>query len=358
MNVGILGISAYLPPVVRDNAWWPAHITQQWQSEKIQMNADFSAGYPLESLPRETRLVIEALNQQNKDVFAGARTRYVMPDNQKTTDMEIVAAKEALAISNLKASDIDFLICQTTLPDNISEANANVVHKALNLKADCFTQDVSGMCNGFLSQMQLAQAFIKSGIGKYGLLIQSSGTSRYLLQDNPISPMFGDGASAVVVGPASADEGLLAMHHYTNAQLSNFAVAGIPGKDWYDEGKIIMYIRQPEKGLLQFIKAIEAARKLVTMALKSAHLILSDIDFYASHQAAAWFCPVSQSAIGLEQATTLNTYPAYANISAVNIPLVLSLAQRDKLIRRGDKIAAYSVGTGLVATGAILTWLL
>lgn len=358
-NIGILGMGAYLPSSIRTNDWWPTDIVQKWLADKNRViNSASVMTNNWDQLPLEQRCLMAALMEFKNDPFDGSQKRHIMAADEKTSDMEIQAAKAALTNSGIQPNDIDFLLCQSTLPDTLSDPNSCTIHHQLNLKRSCYSQDMSGMCNAFLSQLYLAQSLICSGSAKYGLLIQSSGMSRLQDQENPMSPLFGDGATAVVVGAVGSNEGVISMINYTNGNLGQYLCNGIAGKNWYDEGKIKTFFANPTHGLRMISDAIKQSQTLLEQNLIEAKLDKAQINFYAGHQGVKWFRAATQKAMGLEHAATYDTFPVYASLVGANVPLVLYFAKENKLINKNDYIASFTPGTGVTATSTILRWVI
>jgi 3-oxoacyl-[acyl-carrier-protein] synthase-3 len=358
-NVGILGLGVYLPKAVRENNWWSEEIVKQWVDDKRRFSSAFELeDIDLEELSPEARILIETLHdlKMQSDIFEGSQKRHIMANEEKTTDMEIFAAKEALKNAGISSEKIDFIMVQSTLPDILHDANACIVHKALKLKSSCFSQDVSGMCNAFMQQLFVARSLIKSGVAKYGLLIQSSGMSRLLEREHPSAPFFGDGATAVIIGEVPANQGILSIQNHTHGGLGSYFTTGVPGKQWYEEGQIKTHILNVASGPLLNFNAVEQSKILIELALHESSLDKSEIQFYAGHQGMSWFRQVTQKAIGILHAKTYDTFAMHASLVGCNIPLVLYKALQNKLLNKGDTLAAFSPGSGMTASGIVMKW--
>ncbi|HXH55140.1 MAG TPA: 3-oxoacyl-[acyl-carrier-protein] synthase III C-terminal domain-containing protein [Gammaproteobacteria bacterium] len=360
-NIGILGIGAYLPKEIRENSWWPPEIVKTWIDDKRRFSSAFELDVvDLAELSPEARILIETLNaiRSKADVFEGSKLRHIMAHDEKTTDMEIQAASNALKNAEISPNKIDFIITQTTLPDILLDANACIVHKALKLPANCFSLEVLGMCNAFLQQLFIAQGLIKSGTARYGLLIQSSGMSRLIEPEHPSAPFFGDGATAVIVGSVPNHQGVLSIKNHTNGGLGSYFTTGIPGKRWYDEGRIKAHVLNVSSGPLLNFNGVEQSKLLIESALVDAHLEKSALQFYAGHQGMSWFREVTQKAIGIPHATSYDTFSMTASLVGANLPLVLYSAAQNNLLKKGDNVAAFSPGSGMTAAGMITKWMI
>jgi 3-oxoacyl-[acyl-carrier-protein] synthase-3 len=212
------------------------------------------------------------------------------------------------------------------------------------------------VCNSFATQMTVATSMIGSGRFRYGLLTQSSGLARLSTPDDPMSVLLGDGATAQVVGPVSPGRGVLGYAHRTDGELAKALVLTVPGKYWYEDGRVVALPLDPDHARKMLFGVAERGREVVHEALAGCGLTTADVAFYASHQATRWFRPATQKHIGLEHARTVDTFPWAGSVSAANLPLVLSTAEREGLLRDGDLVVTFSGGTGMTWSSVVMRW--
>ena len=65
---------------------------------------------------------------------------------------------------------------------------------------------------------------------------------------------------------------------------------------------------------------------------------------------------MSQSVAGLTHARSLDTYPWAGNLAGANLPMVMAVAQREGLLKKGDLVACYAGGGGMTWSAAVLRW--
>jgi 3-oxoacyl-[acyl-carrier-protein] synthase-3 len=309
-NIGILGIGAYLPPTIRRNEAWPAHIVDKWKAKKADQIIRADA-VPEELLTDGVKRALAVLAELGSDPFQGAVERRVISEGMRAADMETTAAKEAIERAGITKDQIDFVFGYTMVPEYINVPSACIVHDNLGLREDCMSLNPDAVCNSFAMQMTLADSFIRTGRARYGLLTQSSACTRIAPMEESFSACIGDGATAVVVGPVAEGRGLLGFSHRTDGSLHKALVATVPGSHWY---------------------------------------------FYASHQATSWFRRVTQGAFQLEHAKTLDTFPWAGSLSAANLPMVLYTAHKEGLLEQDDLVATFCGGTGITYSSLVLRW--
>ncbi len=355
ITAGIWGVGTYLPPIVRKNDYWPEEIVDVWRTRQ-QRNITRQAGTDDGALDAGAMMIIKHMMRFKDDPFEGVVERRIMPDDMRSSDMELAAAKDAMERAGVAASEVDMLLCQTTTPDWMHVPTACRLHHELGLPWKCHTLQTDGMCNAFMQQLIMADAMIRTGQIKIAVIVQCCAMNRFLKKEDQFSAWFGDGACAVVVGPVSEGHGILSVTHATEGSVYGGCVTGVPGKRWYDEGQVVIYLENPRGARDQFLRIGDTARPLMDEALSKAGLTHAQVDFLACHQASAWLPPAVAEHTGLAHARRSDTFPWAASLSGANLPLVMSAAQRDHVVRDDDVVAMYSGAAGMTASAMMFRW--
>lgn len=356
-GVGILGIGVWLPPTVRTNEWWPRGVVQSWREHYRAQSAERRA--QAGSTPKPSRgqaRVAAAIAGLGEDLFQGSRERRVLDEHVAPSEMEVQACQGALAKAGIPPQSIDFLLGFGTVPDHLGVTNVCTVHRQLGLPERCLSLTTEASFNAFSVQMELAASLVRSGRYRYGLLYQSSALTRLIAMDAHYAPWFGDGATAVVVGPAAQGFGLLASEHCTDGSLAEAMVAGIPGRRWYEGGRIWWYPRDRDAARTLFLEVADRAAQVAHEAMAAAGVTAGDVGFYAAHQPTAWFRQVTQEHLGLTHARSLDTFAWAGSLGAANVPLVLATASDEGLLRDGDIVVTHSGGLGVTWSSQVLRW--
>jgi 3-oxoacyl-[acyl-carrier-protein] synthase-3 len=355
-NVGIHSIGIYLPDEVRRNDYWPQAIVNSWREKresslkKLVESANAPPPTPSEAA------VLAAIGEYADDPFQGAVERRVAPTSMNASDMEVRAAKDAIERAGINASDIDFVLSHSALSDYHMCANACAVKQALGLKPRTLSVAVEVACNSFSPQLELADSLIASGRYRYGLLVQSGLGTRMVPKETPLSTQFGDGASAVVVGPVADGFGIVGRAHYSDGTYFRGVVSGVPGRHWYDEGRVVMYVEDARLARETFLFIPDRSREAIHAALADANLAPEQVSFYACHQATRWFRKVTQASAGLHRARFIDTFEWTTSIFSANVPLILALAEREGMLAAGDVVAIFAGGLGFTFSSVIAKW--
>ncbi len=158
----------------------------------------------------------------------GIRRRHYAADDEVTSDMAAAAARQALEAAGLNVADLDMIIVGTISGDTPMPVCA--VHVQQKLGADGIPAfDISAACAGFVYGLTIADQFIATGAASCVLIIGVELLSRLMnWQDRTTCVLFGDGAGAVVLGPAKDDgRGILSTKIFTDGSLAG--ALHIPG---------------------------------------------------------------------------------------------------------------------------------
>ena len=126
----------------------------------------------------------------------GIKTRRILTAETQG-DIGVTASKNALENAVVKASEIDLIICATFHGEHIVPSTACLIQAGIG--ASCPAFDINAACSGFVYGLQVAAAYLQSGLAKKVLLVAAEAVSRTTdYTDRASCVLFGDGAGAVV----------------------------------------------------------------------------------------------------------------------------------------------------------------
>jgi 3-oxoacyl-[acyl-carrier-protein] synthase-3 len=272
----------------------------------------------------------------------GIKQRYLVED-ERTSDLAVGAAKEALEHAGISADDIDIIVLATTTPNDTFPSTASIVQKELGA-FNAFAFDVQAVCAGFVYALGVAESLLKIGQGKRALVIGAESFSKLLdWDDRTTCVLFGDGAGAVILEAAAPadDWGVLSSVLHTDGRYRDILyVDGGPS-----ETGTVGHVRM--KGQDVFKHAVEKLSSALDEALTKAGKTSDDIDWLVPHQANLRIINGMQKKLGMDPQKVVRTVSEHANTSAASIPLALTAAVRDGRIQSGHVLAFEAIGGGL-----------
>jgi 3-oxoacyl-[acyl-carrier-protein] synthase-3 len=168
--------------------------------------------------------------------------------------------------------------------------------------------------------------------------------------------VYGDGATAVVVGRVEAPYGLLASVHRTDSDAAAARSGNTSGPWWRGDHRPLLHTPPPELVRRQLTRSALATAELTGRALADAALAPQDISFFASSQPAPWFRRVTQALAGVPSARACDSYPTTGDLGPANVPLLLAEGERRGLLNDGDLLLTYASDEGVSAHAAVLRW--
>ena len=276
----------------------------------------------------------------------GICQRYIAAPKEKTSDLALAAAREALTAADLAPAAVDLIVLATTTPDMVFPSTACILQDKLGTRnGPAF--DVQAVCSGFVYALDLADLMIKSGQARNALVVGAEIYSRILdWDDRGTCVLFGDGAGAVVLALA-AEPGILSAHLHADG-------LAVPGTVAHGavSGKPLLTM----EGNAVFKFAVKVLAEVAHEALTANGLTTSAIDWLIPHQANIRIMDATAKKLHVPLEKMVTTVDRHANTSAASIPLALDVAVRDGRIQSGQHVMLLGVGGGFTWGSVLLRW--
>jgi len=285
----------------------------------------------------------------------GIRQRHIAQPGEKTSDLALAAARDALADAGIDAGELDMIICATTTPDESFPATATIVQSRLGMTSGA-AFDVQAVCSGFIYGLALADSLIRTGAARTILLIGAETMSRLLdWSDRATCVLFGDGAGAVVLqahdgAGDNSDRGVLNTRLFSDGRLHDMLYADGGVSSTQSAGKLRM------QGKEVFKHAVTNIAAAIVASSQAAGLGIADIDWFVPHQANQRILDGTARKLGIDPAKVISTVALHGNTSAASVPLALVAAVRDGRIQKGDLVLLEAMGGGFTWGAALIRW--
>jgi 3-oxoacyl-[acyl-carrier-protein] synthase-3 len=287
----------------------------------------------------------------------GIHERRIAGPEETTSFMATEAARQALAMADIEATDLDLIILATSTPDYPVPASACLVQDALGARCGAF--DLQAVCSGFVYALCIAHQFIIAGTAQHVLVIGSDTFTRLIdFTDRNTCVLFGDAAGAVVLSASNRPGG-----------LCSFAL-GSDGAG-YDQ----LYV--PAGGAKtpltpdliaahqQFVKmdgreVFKFAARVVTPSIEGVAAQVgipkSAIDLVVLHQANIRIIDAAVKRLEIDPAKVFVNLDRYGNTVAASVPVALCEAAEQGLLWPGAYVALVGFGAGLTWGATIAQW--
>ncbi|WP_144788447.1 beta-ketoacyl-ACP synthase III [Lysinibacillus fusiformis] len=310
MNAGILGIGKYVPEKVVTN----------FDLEKIMDTSD-------EWIRTRT----------------GIEERHFAADDQETSDLAVAAAKEAIAKAGITPEEIGLILVATVTQDQTFPSVACMVQEQLGA-VNAAAMDQAAACAGFIYSLVTAKHFVEANTYKYVLVVGVEKLSKVIdWNDRNTAVLFGDGASAAVVGPVSEGRGILSFE---------LGADGTGGKNLYltKQDTIAMNGREV------FKFAVRQMGESSVNVLDKAGLTKEDVDFLVPHQANIRIMESARERLELPPEKMSKTIHKYGNTSAASIGISLVDELEAGKIKEDDLLVLVGFGGGLTWGAVAMRW--
>lgn len=298
---------------------------------------------------------------------------------ETTATMGVEAAKIAIERAGITSQDVDFIIFATLSPDYFFPGCGVLVQRALQMK-EIGALDVRNQCSGFIYALSVGDQFVRSGMYKNVLVIGSEKHSfglDFSTRGRNVSVIFGDGAGAVVLQPATDDNNkILSTHLHSDGHDAEMLAMFNPGShanhwkeglaDYPDAeiGKLFVSNEMIEKaqnypymdGPAVFKKAVIKFPEVIMEALNANGYSTNDIKMLIPHQANLRISQFVQHHLKLRDEQVYNNIDKYGNTTAASIPIALCEAWQDGKIKQGDLVCLAAFGSGFTWASALLKW--
>ena len=281
----------------------------------------------------------------------GIRQRHIAAADEKTSDLALAAAREALAAAGIAPSAVDLIVLGTTTPDMVFPSTACILQGKLGAhRGPAF--DVQAVCSGFVYALGIADLMVRSGQVRNALVVGAEIYSRILdWDDRGTCVLFGDGAGAAVLVPAS-EPGILSAHLHADGQYRD--ILAVPGTVAHGTvtGKPLLTM----DGDTVYKFAVKVLAEVAQEALAANGLSGAAVDWLIPHQANIRIMDATAKRLHVPLERMVSTVDRHANTSAASIPLALDLAVRDGRIRGGQHVLLLGVGGGFTWGAVLLRW--
>lgn len=290
----------------------------------------------------------------------GIRQRHIVDKGVATSDMAVEAVKQLLERRGIAATEIECIIVATVTPDMMFPATACLIQDRIGAKG-AWGFDLSAACSGFLYALQCGAQFVATGAHQKVVVVGGDTMSSIIdYEDRATCVIFGDGAGAVLLEPASEGEPgcfLDFLHEVDGAGgCSLYMPAGgskLPASHETVDKKQ-HYVRQDGQAVFKF-----AVRKMADASLR----ILErngfggeDLKCFIPHQANLRIINSTAERLGLDGERVIVNIGEYGNTTAGTIPLAMQTAIDQGKLKAGDLTLLASVGAGFTVGATLLRW--
>ena len=289
----------------------------------------------------------------------GIKQRHILEDGKATSDLATGAAREVLEQTGVDASDLDAILVCTVTPDMFFPSTACLVQDRIGAKG-AWGFDLVAACSGLLYGLTTASQLVASGSHKRVLVIGADAMSRIVdYEDRATCVLFGDGAGAFLLEPASnGDGGLIDFINEVDGSGGKHLCmpAGGSAKPATREtvDARLHYVHQEGRQVYKY--AVSKMYELCKAVLERNGYTAEDVDLLIPHQANKRIITAVANRMGLPDEKTVINIDMYGNTTGGTIPLATRDAINEGRLKKGDLVLMAAVGAGFTAGVSLWRW--
>ncbi|MBA4493400.1 beta-ketoacyl-ACP synthase III [Paenactinomyces guangxiensis] len=327
-KVRIAGVGKYLPQTV---------ITAEEMDERI--------GVPIGWVEKKSGVI---------------RRHFV--NGETNSQMGAYAAREALEMAGLHLSDMDCIVCASGTSEQAIPCTASLIYKELDPGHQGIPAfDINSTCLSFVTAFDHLSYLVDAGRYRYVLLVSSEIASIGLNWNHKEScALFGDGAAAVIIGPAEdGASGILSSHMETYSQGAHLSQIRGGGTKYHPR----TYAENIDPDHFLFEMDGEALFRMSARYLPRfmkqllpKDLTMKEINLVIPHQASMMAMRIMQKRLKISAEQMFIFAQNHGNTIAASIPMGIYEAVKQGRVKRGDKVMLIGTSAGLSLGGIILVY--
>lgn len=282
----------------------------------------------------------------------GILNRRITVGNELASDLAFGAANNLLNEHSIDRSTIDFIIFATQTPDYLLPTTACMLQDRLGLKNEIGAFDLNLGCSQFVYANSVAYALVKAGVAKKILVLTADTPSRIIdPTDQSVVPLFGDGATAVIVETVESDHGFKDFSFGTIGKEYDSLIW--KGSGLRDFVKCNSTLISPKRDYMTmdgqkiFLFTLKVVPKTIIDFLVENSLTIDDVDFFCFHQASKMIVSSIEKKLNIPLAKANHVYQEMGNCGGSTVGISFCEALKENLIKPNSLVVMSAFGVGL-----------
>lgn len=268
------------------------------------------------------------------------------------SDLCYEAAERLLADLQWNKEEIDILVFVTQTPDYCVPATACIMQDRLGLSKDCYAEDVSLGCSGWVYGLSNVASLLENGDNKKALLMVGDGKRRSPEEDDPLF-----GWAGVVTALEYKENSNPLMFHFGTDGSGYDAIIIPDGGCRYPasptsfkyevvDGHQLNRLQTRMKGMDVFAFGISTAPKSIKKLSEHFGFEINSYDYLILHQANMKMNNMIAKKLKFDKDKVPSSMYHLGNTSSASIPLTIATELKDK-IATSKKLLCCGFGVGL-----------
>ena len=293
---------------------------------------------------------------------SGIKERRWASEDISTFDLAIEASLNAISRADIKRDEIDMIIVGTLSSDYFFPGVSAQLQDKLGLKT-IGAFDIKAACSAFIYSLSIADQFVKTGMANTVLVVGAESQSKLIdknTKGRDVAVLFGDGAGAAIIQRSNDDSKILSTHlHCEGKNIKNLwmeAPGTSPGSWFKNQTYDSKRFTPIMNGREVFRNAVKRFPEVINQSLTYNNLSINDVKLIIPHQANYRISQAVAKKMGVDMNIVYSNIHKYGNTTAASIPIALTEALDEGLIKKGEHIILASFGAGYTWASAAIRW--
>ncbi len=281
----------------------------------------------------------------------GIFNRYIADKKETSMDLAVKAAEKIFKNGD-KKDEIDGVIFISQTSEYSLPSTACIIQDKLELGTSTMAFDINLGCSGFVYGLSVAGSLIESNMCKNILILCSDTYTKYInKKDRTCRPIFSDAAAAILVSKSNSNDLGPFCLGTDGSGYDNLIVAN-SGINFEKNTPPELYMN----GANVFMFTLSKVPLLVNSLLAKANKSISEVDYFAFHQASKVVLDNIARQLEIPQKKCLSNIENIGNTVSASIPILLKDASLSKQIKKGDLVMLVGFGVGYSWGACLLEW--
>jgi 3-oxoacyl-[acyl-carrier-protein] synthase-3 len=294
--------------------------------------------------------------------------RFVESSEVSTADLGERAARLALEKAGWSPEDLDLIVFATLSPDYYFPGVGVMMQQRLGCRP-IPALDIRAQCSGLVYGLSCVDGYVKSRQAQKILLVCAEVQSPVLdltTRGRDMAVLFGDGAGALTIEAAQSDTSDPTQRGIIDSFLGSdgsgadvlcmktpgTAVPGFISQDDIAQARVHPYM----DGKVVFKNAVTRLIETATTLMTRNGVKPEQLDLVIPHQANLRINEMVRTQLGLPPERVFNNIQRYGNTTAATIPICMSEAVEQGILREGALVLTIAFGAGFTWGGNLIRW--
>ena len=293
---------------------------------------------------------------------SGIKERRWASEDISTFDLAIEASLNAISRADIKQDEIDMIIVGTLSSDYFFPGVSAQLQDKLDLKT-IGAFDIKAACSAFIYSLSIADQFVKTGMANTVLVVGAETQTKLIdksTKGRDVAVLFGDGAGAAIIQRSNDESQILSTHlHCEGKNIKNLwmeAPGTSPGSWFKNQTYDSKRFTPRMNGREVFRNAVKRFPEVINQSLTYNNLSINDVKLIIPHQANYRISQAVAKKMGVDMNIVYSNIHKYGNTTAASIPIALTEALDEGLIKKGEHIILAAFGAGYTWASAAIRW--